>query len=169
MSASNTTIRVVDADGGVGLDHARHLFRAYAEEYAGSIAETLCLQGFEAEVAGLPGRYAPPSGCLLLAMQGDSPAGCVGLRDLGHGTCEMKRLYVVPDARGRGAGRLLVRELIRRAEQVGHRRMLLDTVPVMTEAIALYRSLGFVETSPYWDGPVDRTIYLERPLGATTR
>jgi GNAT superfamily N-acetyltransferase len=169
MSASNPTIRVVDAEGEVGLDLARHLFRAYAEEYAGSIAETLCLQGFEAEVVGLPGRYAPPSGCLLLAMQGDSPAGCVGLRDLGHGTCEMKRLYVVPDARGRGAGRLLVRELIRRAEQVGHRRMLLDTVPVMTEAIALYRSLGFVETSPYWDGPVDRTIYLAKPLGGQGR
>ncbi len=93
----------------------------------------------------------------------------MGLRDLGDGTCEMKRLYVVPDARGRGVGRLLVQELVRRAEQAGHRRMVLDTVPVMTEAIALYRSLGFVETSPYWDGPVDRTIYLEKPLGATTR
>jgi putative acetyltransferase len=169
MSASNPTIRVVDAEGEAGLDHARHLFRAYAEEYAGSIAETLCLQGFEAEVAGLPGRYAPPSGCLLLAMQGDSPAGCVGLRDLGDGTCEMKRLYVVPEFRGRGVGRLLVAEIIRRAERVGHQRMVLDTVPEMAQAIALYRSLGFANTSPYWDGPVDRTIYLEKPLGSTTR
>ena len=100
MKTIDPTIRVVDADGEAGLDHARHLFRSYAEEYAASIAETLCLQGFEAEVAGLPGRYVPPSGCLLLAMEGDTPAGCVGLRDLGDGTCEMKRLYVVPRFRG---------------------------------------------------------------------
>ena len=105
MKTSDPKIRVVDADGEAGLDHARHLFRSYAEEYAASIAGTLCLQGFDAEVAGLPGRYVPPSGCLLLAMEGDTPAGCVGLRDLGDGTCEMKRLYVVPRFRGRGVGR----------------------------------------------------------------
>jgi putative acetyltransferase len=169
MTANSPTIRVVDANDEVGLDHARRLFRAYADEYAESIAETLCFQGFDAELAGLPGRYAPPSGCLLLAMEGDSPAGCVGLRDLGGGTCEMKRLYVVPGFRGRGVGRLLANELIRRATEAGRRRMVLDTLPEMAEALALYRSLGFVETSPYWDSPVERTTYLEKPLGDSGR
>ncbi len=169
MKTIDPKIRVVDADGEAGLDRARHLFRSYAEEHAAWIAGTLCLQGFDAEVAGLPGRYVPPSGCLLLAMEADTPAGCVGLRDLGNGTCEMKRLYVVPRFRSRGVGRMLVNELIGRAERAGHRRMVLDTVPEMTGALALYRSLGFVETAPYWDGPVGRTVYLEKPLGDTGR
>jgi|SRR5579875_2063684 len=157
-------IQVVDADGEQGLDYARRLFRSYAAEYADSIAEALCFQGFEAELAGLPGRYAPPSGCLLLAMERDTAAGCVAMRDLGNGTCEMKRLYVAPECRGRGVGRLLVEEIIRRARQVGYQRMVLDTVPEMAGAIALYRSFGFVETSPYWDCPVERTIFMERAL-----
>jgi putative acetyltransferase len=157
-------IRVVDAEGEEGLDHARRLFRSYATEFADSIAEALCFQGFEAEIAGLPGRYAPPSGCLLLAIDGDSPAGCVAMRDLGGGTCEMKRLYIPPEYRGRGLGSLVVGEVIRRAERAGYRRMVLDTLPEMAGAIALYRSFGFVETSPYWECPVERTIYLERRL-----
>ena len=157
-------IRVVDAQGEEGLDHARRLFRSYATEFADSIAEALCFQGFEAEIAGLPGRYAPPSGCLLLAIDGDSPAGCVALRDLGGGTCEMKRLYVAPESRGRGIGRSLVEAVIRKASQVGYRRMILDTLPEMVEAVALYRSFGFVETSPYWGCPVERTIYLKKFL-----
>jgi ribosomal protein S18 acetylase RimI-like enzyme len=148
MKAGDPTIRLVDAEGEEGLGHARHLFRSYADEFADSIAESLCFQGFEAELAGLPGRYAPPSGCLLLAMDGDAPAGCVALRDLGGGTCEMKRLYVAPGFRGRGVGRLLVEELVRRAERSGYRRMLLDTLPEMAGALALYRAFGFVETAP---------------------
>jgi ribosomal protein S18 acetylase RimI-like enzyme len=157
-------IQVVEVEDEQGLGHARRLFRSYAAEYAESIAEALCFQGFEAEVVGLPGRYAPPSGRLLLAMEGDTAAGCVAMRDLGEGSCEMKRLYVAPESRGRGVGRLLVGEIIRRARQAGYRRMVLDTVPEMAEAIALYRSFGFVETSPYWDCPVERTIYMERFL-----
>ena len=157
-------IQVVEAEGEQGLDHARRLFRSYAADYADSIAEALCFQGFEAELAGLPGRYASPSGRLLLAMEGDTAAGCVAMRDLGDGTCEMKRLYVAPECRGRGVGRLLVEEIIRRAGQAGYRRMVLDTVPEMADAIALYRSYGFVETSPYWDCPVERTIFMERAL-----
>jgi putative acetyltransferase len=164
MRPSEQTIRTVDAEGEVGLGHARHLFSSYAAEYAGSIAETLCLQGFEAEVAGLPGRYAPPSGCLILAMEGDSPVGCVALRDLGDGTCEMKRLFVASSYRGRGVGRLLVEEVIRRAERAGYRRLVLDTVPEMAGAIALYRGFGFVETAPYRDFPVERTVYMEKSL-----
>ena len=157
-------IQVMDAEGEEGLGHARRLFRSYAAEFADSIAEALCFQGFEAGIASLPGRYASPSGCLLLAMAGDSPAGCVAMRDLGGGDCEMKRLYVAPEFRGRGVGRLLVEQVIQRARQVGYRRMVLDTVPEMAGAIALYRSFGFVETSPYWECPVERTIYLERRL-----
>ena len=86
------------------------------------------------------------------------------MRDLGGGTCEMKRLYVDPEFRGRGVGRLLVGKIIRRAKRAGYRRMVLDTLPEMVGAIALYRSFGFVETSPYWDCPVERAIFLERSL-----
>src|SRR6516162_7547851 len=111
MSEPDPMIRIADIVGEEGLDHARRLFRTYAQEYAASIAETLCFQGFDAEVAGLPGRYAPPAGCLLLAVRGDRPVGCVAMRDLGGGTCEMKRLYVAPEARGQGVGRLLVAQV----------------------------------------------------------
>ena len=138
----------MEAVGEEGLGQARRLFRAYAAEHAATIAESLCVQGFEAELAGLPGRYAPPSGCLLLAMVGDEPAGCVAMRDLGGGTCEMKRLYVAPEHRGRGVGRLLVEAVIRRAERAGYERMVLDTLPEMAGALALYRASGFVETAP---------------------
>jgi putative acetyltransferase len=166
MRPGDPTIRVVDAVGADGLDHARCLFRSYADEFADSIAETLCFQGFEAEVTGLPGRSAPPSGCLILAMEGEAPAGCVALRDLGDGTCEMKRLYVTPEYRGRGVGRLLVEDAVRRGERMGYRRMVLDTMPEMAGALALSREQGFVETTPYWDHPADRAVFLERPLGS---
>jgi putative acetyltransferase len=162
MRTSDPTTRVTDAEDEVGLGHARDLFRSYAAENAASIAESLSFQGFEAELAGLPGRYAPSSGCLLLAMEGERPAGCVAMRDLGGGTSEMKRLYVAPGWRGRGVGRLLVEEILRRAERNGYRRMLLDTLPEMAGALALYRSLGFLETVRYWDDPVERTIYMEK-------
>jgi ribosomal protein S18 acetylase RimI-like enzyme len=165
MRSGDPTIRLEDAEGSEALDLARGLFRSYAAEFADSIAETLCFQGFEAEVAGLPGRYAPPSGCLLLAMDGDVPAGCVASRDLGDGTCEMKRLYVAPASRGRGVGRLLVEEVVRRGERMGYRRMVLDTMPEMAGALALYREYGFAETTPYWGHPAERAVFMERPLG----
>jgi putative acetyltransferase len=166
MTPIGPTVRVVDAVGEEGLGHARRLFRAYAVEHAATIAESLCVQGFEAELAGLPGRYALPSGCLLLAVAGDEPAGCVAMRDLGGGTCEMKRLYVAPEHRGRRVGRLLVVEVIRRAERAGYNRMVLDTLPEMAGALALYRASGFVEAAPYWDCPVERTVFLEKRLTA---
>ena len=114
---------------------------------------------------GLPGRYAPPSGCLLLAMYGDIPAGCVALRDLGHGTCEMKRLYVTPEHRGLGLGRLLVEAVLLRAGRMGYRRMVLDSLPEIAGALALYRQHGFVETAPYWGHPTGHAIFMERSLG----
>jgi ribosomal protein S18 acetylase RimI-like enzyme len=164
MKTSDSTIRVTGLSCEAGLDHARGLFRSYVAEFAASFAEAFSFHDLEAEIAGLPGRYAPPSGYLLLALEGSRPAGCVAMRDLGEGTCEMKRLYVDPAFRARGVGRLMVREIIRRAERAGYRRMVLDTLPEMLGAIALYRSFGFVETAPYWDCPVERAIFLERWL-----
>src|SRR4051794_16733034 len=164
MKASGSMIRVTGLDGEAGLDQARSLFRSYVAEFAASFAEAFYLHDLEAEIAGLPCRYAPPSGCLLLALEGSRPTGCVAMRDLGSGTCEMKRLYVDPEFRARGVGRLLVEEIIRTAKRAGYRRMVLDTLPEMVGAISLYRSFGFVETSPYWDCPVERAIFMERWL-----
>jgi putative acetyltransferase len=165
MSAS-VGIRLVDAEGSILLEHARTLFRHYADEFSGSIAESRCFQGFEAELAGLPGRYGQPGGCLLLAMGGDLPGGCLALRGLDQATCEMKRLYVLPEYRSQRLGRRLVEEVLLRAECMGYSRMVLDTLPEMAEAIRLYQSLGFVETDRYWDNPIERTIYLGKTLGA---
>ena len=123
MSAGGPTIRVEEPGDEAGLGLVRQLFRAYAVEYGPPFAAIFDVQGFDAEVAGLPGRYAPPSGCLLLAMEEDVPAGCVALRELGDGTCEMKRLYVAPESRGRGVGRWLVEEVVRRAERSEERRV----------------------------------------------
>lgn len=164
MSDADRTMRVVEASDPVSVAQVWRLFRKYAAEFSDSIAESLCLQAFEAELAGLPGRYGPPSGCLLLATVGRTPLGCVALRDLGDGTCEMKRLYVTPEGRGQGIGRGLVAEAICRGQRAGYRRMVLDTLPEMGGAIALYREFGFVETRRYWDNPIERTIYLERRL-----
>jgi putative acetyltransferase len=164
MKVGDSMLRVTGLDGEAGLDHARGLFRSYIAEFAASFAEAFYLHDLEAEIAGLPGRYAPPLGDLLLALEGSRPAGCVAMRDLDGGTCEMKRLYVDPAFRGRGVGRLLVEGIIHKAEHAGYRRMVLDTLPEMVGAIALYRSFGFVKTSPYWDCPVERAIFLERWL-----
>lgn len=94
-------------------------------------------------------------------------AGCVALRDLGEGTCEIKRLFVALAYRGQGTGRLLVEEIVRRAERVGYRRMVLDTMPDMAGAIALYKEQEFVECGQYWDHPAERAVFMERPLGPT--
>ena len=166
MTSSDPPIRVEDAAGPVALDQARGLLGEFAAEFGPLVAGIFAVQGFDAEVAGLPGRYAPPSGCLLLALAGPSPAGCVALRDLGAGTCEMKRLYVPPAYRSRGVGRLLVAAVLRRAAGIGYRRMVLDTLPEMAGAIALYREFGFVATEPYWGHPTAAAVFMARPLDA---
>ena len=140
----------------------RDLFR----EYAASLNFSLCFQSFEAELAGLPGEYAPPTGRLFLALIGGRPVGCVALRRLDEETAEMKRLYVRPDRRGEGLGRHLVDQTIAAARQLGYRRLRLDTVPSMVEANGLYAALGFRDIAPYRENPIAGARYLELTLRA---
>lgn len=142
------------------LEVARALFR----EYAAALSFSLCFQGFDAELAGLPGDYAPPRGRLLIASVDGAPAGCVALHPFGAG-CEMKRLYVRPAFRGHGVGHSLAARVIAEARALGYPRMLLDTIAdEMAAAVALYRALGFREISPYRDNPIPGALYMELPL-----
>lgn len=154
------TIEIEPATSSDQLAQVRDLFL----EYAASLDLSLCFQGFDRELAELPGAYAPPAGALLLAREEDRPAGCVALRPLSGGACEMKRLYVRDAFRGRGLGRLLTREILRAARRAGYGRVRLDTLPVMTSAIPLYRSLGFVEIPPYMASPVEGALFFEKSL-----
>lgn len=132
------------------------------EAYAASIGIDLSYQDFAGELAGLPGKYAPPVGELLLARgPGGAALGCVALRPLGaDGCCEMKRLYVVPAGRGLGLGRALAQAIVGEARRIGYGQMRLDTLPTMGPAIALYRELGFVPVPAYYETPVAGTLFL---------
>jgi carbonic anhydrase len=146
---------------------ARELFL----EYADWLDLDLCFQGFDAELAGLPGGYAPPEGNLWFARVEGAVAGVVGLRPFGadgrsQGICEMKRLWVRPDYRGLGLGRRLAVQTLAAAEDLGYRRMVLDTVDHMTEAQALYVRLGFRDRSRQVPDPHPKLIYMERDLGS---
>lgn len=151
------------------LEAVRGLFR----KYAGSLGFDLGFQDFEQELAGLLGGYAPPRGRLLLALVGrgaageGAAAGCAALRPLGEPearACEMKRLYVLPACRGQGLGRRLAERLIAEAREAGYRRMRLDSIGFMKEALGLYRALGFREIPPYRYNPIPGAIYLELDL-----
>jgi len=142
------------------VDTVRGLFR----EYAAEIEVDLCFQGFAQELANLPGDYAPPAGRLLLATQDGVIIGCGALRPLRPGVCEMKRLYVRPAHRGSGAGRALATRLVTEARDAGYRTIVLDTLPVMAAAIALYESLGFHRCTSYYDTPLAGTVFMERTL-----
>ncbi len=149
-------IEITQADGPDDVGSARELF----EEYQTALGVDLCFQNFAAEIDGLPGSYAPPSGRLLLARYDGGLAGCIALRPLDGDACEMKRLYVRPSYRATGLGRLLAERLIDEARAIGYRRMCLDTLPSMERAQRLYASLGFREIPPYRFNPVDGTRYL---------
>lgn len=138
------------------------LFRAYA----GSLPIDLGYQDFEAELAGLPGKYAPPRGALLLARAPDgAPLGCVALRPFAEpGVCEMKRLYVAPAARGLGLGRALAEAVTAEAARLAYAEIRLDTLPSMSSAIGLYEALGFRRIGAYYDTPVAGTLFLARSL-----
>jgi ribosomal protein S18 acetylase RimI-like enzyme len=138
--------------------------RALFEEYQKSLGLSLCFQDFDAELAGLPGAYAPPEGRLLLAFAGDGPAGCIALRKIGEDICELKRLWVRPAFRGTGLGRRLVETLMADARGIGYGRIRLDTLPSMTAAQALYLSLGFLDIPPYNDHPIEGTRFMEARL-----
>jgi putative acetyltransferase len=133
-------------------------------EYQRGLGVDLCFQAFDDELASLPGRYARPSGRLLLAADGESSLGVVALRALERGDCEMKRLYVRPVGRGLGVGRLLTSKLIDEARLAGYRRIMLDTLPSMAQAQALYRSVGFAEVAPYCANPIAGTLYMALDL-----
>ncbi|HEX8773486.1 MAG TPA: GNAT family N-acetyltransferase [Pyrinomonadaceae bacterium] len=156
-------VKLVQAESAAQLAGARKIFMEYAEALPGV---DLCFQNFDREVNELPGAYAPPDGRLLLAEDDESEImGCVALRRLDPETCEMKRLYVRPAFRGRRLGPELAQGIIGEARKIGYRRMRLDTIPgMMDDAIRLYRTLGFREIEPYYNSPVESTLFMELSL-----
>jgi len=156
---------IAQAESPEQVEEARKLFLEYAE----SLGFSLCFQSFDKEVAGLPGDYSPPNGRLLLAKYEGKVAGCVALHKLSDGVCEMKRLYVRPEFRGKALGRALAERVIAEASAAGYSRMRLDTiVGKMDSAIALYRRLGFREIPSYRENPIPGAIYMELKLDAGT-
>jgi ribosomal protein S18 acetylase RimI-like enzyme len=153
-------IQFIQAETPSQVADARRLFIEYSER----LGLDLCFQNFEKELSELPGNYAPPEGRLFLAISGERIAGCVGLRKIGDDdrTCEMKRLYVRPEFRGLGIGKALALKLIEEARLIGYERMRLDTLPAqMSEAIKMYRFLGFREIEPYYHNPVEGALFME--------
>ena len=153
-------LHILQAETGKNLKRARTIFK----EYAASLDFDLDFQDFREELNSLPGQYTSPSGRLLIAMYGDKPAGCIALRKLSHGVCEMKRLYVKPQFRGLGIGRALTEAIIEEAKRIRYARMRLDTVPSMEEARALYVSIGFKEIKPYRYNPIEGSRFMELSL-----
>ena len=167
MNAGGTTgLRMITmAQSAEQLAQVRELFL----EYAKSLGFSLCFQSFDQELAGLPGDYAPPSGRLLLAEYDGHPAGCAALHKLDAEVCEMKRLYLRPEFRGKGLGRALAERILSDARGIGYKRLRLDTVePLMKDAIAMYRKIGFKEIAPYRENPIAGALYMEMNLNQAT-
>ncbi|MBP9804009.1 MAG: GNAT family N-acetyltransferase, partial [Candidatus Accumulibacter sp.] len=154
------TLRTLTAEDAAALGHVRQFFR----NYAAWLGVDLCFQGFDEEMASLPGAYSLPEGRLFFAERDGQPAGCVGIRAFSNGFCEMKRLYVDPSQRGFGIGRDLVLAAIRTAKEIGYHKLLLDTLPAMRFAVRLYREMGFKETPAYYQTPLEGTMFLALDL-----
>ena len=154
------SLRALTAADTAEIEHVRQFFR----NYAAWLGVDLSFQGFAEEVANLPGAYGETDGRLFFAEVEGRPAGCVGIRRFSEGVCEMKRLYIDPEMRGRGLGRQLALEAIKTAQTLGYRRILLDTVPAMRIAMKLYRELGFAETPAYYPSPIEGTVFLTLDL-----
>lgn len=154
-------IEVVQAESEAEIEEAKAIFREY-EQWLGL---SLCFQSFEEELASLPGFYAPPDGRLYLARIDGETVGCIGLRKLSDGICEMKRLYLREAARGKGVGQALIEKVIADAREIGYAKMRLDTFPPkMGKAVSLYESHGFYEIEPYYENPHGDTLFMEKQL-----
>ena len=153
-------MEIIDAQTAEQIADVRALFR----EYERFLDVDLCFQGFEDELATLPGKYAPPDGRLLLATDGGQAAGCVALRRLDQEMCEMKRLFVRPAYRNQGLGRLLATRIVAEATILGYATMRLDTLDRLQDAMRMYASLGFRHCSPNYHNPLPGVVYSERTL-----
>jgi carbonic anhydrase len=160
VGAGETVIRVLGASHLEEIEQVRQFFR----NYAAWLGVDLSFQNFDEEMASLPGRYAEPEGRLFYATVDGKGAGCVGVRPLAEGICELKRLYVEPSFRGSGVGRSLALAGIRAARQLGYRKIMLDTLPAMRMAVKLYRELGFTAAPAYYQTPIEGTQFLALDL-----
>jgi len=142
------------------------IVRAIFVEYAEGLGFDLCFQGFESELAELPGKYAPPGGCVLLAWDGAEAVGCVALRPVDAQRGELKRLYVRPGARGHSLGRRLVERVCGEARAAGYRWICLDTLPSMAAAVTLYVAMGFEPIEPYAFSPFAGVMFMGLDLGS---
>ena len=154
-------INIIEAKTDAEIDAARRIFR----EYESWLGLDLCFQGFEEELAGLPGKYSSPDGRLFLAYSEEDLAGCAALRKIDPGVCEMKRLFVRDQFRRFGIGRLLIDRLLTAARDIGYRAMRLDTYPAkMGKAVGLYRQYGFIEIPAYYNNPYEGVLFMELQL-----
>ena len=159
-TSKSPALRIAQAETPEEIETAQALFREYQQE----LGIDLCFQNFDGELAALPGKYARPGGCLLLAWKDGAAVGCVAVRPWNGEVCELKRLFLRPEARGTGAGRLLTETALQEARRAGYRRIRLDTLPQMGAAIRLYRDLGFQEIGAYTKNPIAGALFLEKNL-----
>jgi ribosomal protein S18 acetylase RimI-like enzyme len=153
-------ISYVKAETDDHLEIAKEMFT----EYARSLEFSLGFQEFEQELSDISVHYGPPHGCILLAICDRKPAGCVALRRLEEGVCEMKRLYVKPEYRGSGIGKTLSEKIIEEGKYLGYEKIRLDTLSSMKEANSIYRDLGFYDIEPYRYNPYEKAVFLEKGL-----
>lgn len=154
----NDEITIVEATSPQLIEDARYLFL----EYGHSLDFSLCFQGFEEELKGLPGNYSRPEGFIYVARNADQPIGCIALRKLEPDICELKRMYILPEYRGSGTGKKLLELAVEEAGNIGYKKIRLDTLKNMQAAVHLYKSFGFYEISPYCFNPLENAVYMEK-------